>query len=87
MGRDEPKPPNPDRTVEAGWVPAWQSQMICDELNAEGVPAVVTEDYGLNPLMSASEPMARIFVTEDRQAEAQEIITEILGHEPRRRDI
>ena len=87
MGRDAPKPPNPDRTVEAGWVPLWQSQMICDELNAEGVPAVVTEDYGLNPMMTTSEPMARIFVTEDRQAEAKEIITDILGHEPRRRDI
>lgn len=86
-GPRAPRPPDPDRTVEAAWVPLWQSQMICDELNAEGVPAVVTEDYGLNPLMSTREPMARIFVTEDRREEAEAMITDILGHEPKHRDI
>jgi len=29
--------------------------------------------------------MARIFVTEDRKAEARELITEILGHPPGQR--
>ncbi|MFN3258516.1 MAG: hypothetical protein ACE37B_22770 [Ilumatobacter sp.] len=87
LGRDEPKPPDPDKTVEAGWVPQWQSQMICDLLNAEGVPAVVTDDYGLNPMMTTREPMARIFVTEDRKAEAEEIIGDFLGHPPRHRGL
>lgn len=73
--------------MEAGWVPLWQSRMITDELIAQGVPAVVTDDYGINPMMTTSEPMARIFVTEDRRAEAEEIITEFLGHEPRHRGL
>ena len=87
LGRDEPRPPDPDRTVEAGWVPMWQSRMITDELVAQGIPAVVTDDYSINPMMTTREPMARIFVMEDRKDEAVEIITELLGHEPRRRDI
>lgn len=87
LGRDAPKPPDPGRTVEAAWIPLWQSQMITDELNAQGVPAVVTDDYSINPMMTAREPMARIFVTEDRRAEAEEIITELLGHPPRHRGL
>lgn len=87
LGRDDPKPPNPDRTVEAAWVPLWQSQILTDELNAQGVPAVVTDDYSINPMMTTTEPMARIFVTEDRRAEAQEILADLLGHEPRHRGL
>ncbi len=83
FGKHEPKPPNPDRTVEAGWVPQWMAPMIVDELKAQGVPAVTTDDYNLNPYMNSREPMARVFVTEDRKAEAREIMTEILGHRPR----
>ena len=81
------RPPSPDKTVEAGWVPLWQSQMITDELNDQGIPAVVTEDYGLNPMMTTREPMARIFVTEDRKAEAESVIADILGHDPRHRGL
>ncbi len=87
LGRDAPRPPDPDRTVEAAWVPLWQSRMICDELNAEGIPAVVTDDYGLNPMMSTREPMARIFVTEDRRDDARHLVEEILGHAPRHRPL
>ena len=85
FGKHPPKPPNPDRTVEAGWVPQWMAPMIVEELNAQGVPAVTTDDFGLNPSMYTTEPMARIFVTEDRKAEAREVITEILGHPPGQR--
>jgi len=31
--------------------------------------------------------MSRIFVTEDRQAEAQQLVEDILGHAPRRRPL
>ena len=85
FGKHPPKPPNPDRTVEAAWLPLWQSQMVTDELIAEGIPAVMTEDFGLHLTMYTREPMARIFVTEDRKAEAQAIIEEILGHPPSQR--
>ena len=87
FGKHEPKPPNPDRTVEAGWVPQWMAPMIVDELNAQGVPAVTTDDYNLNLYMNSREPMARVFVTEDRKAEAREVMTEILGHPPAQRRI
>ncbi|MDC3402473.1 DUF2007 domain-containing protein, partial [bacterium] len=75
FGKHEPKPPNPDRTVEAGWVPQWMAPMIVDELHAQGVPAVTTDDYNLNLYMNSREPMARVFVTEDRRAEAREVMT------------
>ena len=87
FGKHEPKPPNPDRTVEAGWVPQWMAPMIVDELNAQGIPAVTTDDYNLNPYMNSREPMARVFVTEDRKAEAREVMTDILGHPPAQRRI
>ena len=82
FGKHPPKPPNPDRTVEAAWVPHWQAQMIVDALVAEGVPAVASEDFAIHLLTDHRGPMARIFVTEDRKAEAQAIIEEILGHPP-----
>jgi hypothetical protein len=87
FGKHEPKPPDPDRTVEAGWVPQWMAPMIVEELNAQGVPAVTTDDYNLNPYMNSREPMARVFVTEDRKAEAREVMTDILGHPPAQRRI
>jgi hypothetical protein len=87
LGRDPLPPPNPDRTVEAAWVPAWQGQMLTDELIAGEIPAVVVEDFNLNLMMHSREPMARIFVTEDRKAEAESLIEEIIGHPPRHRGL
>jgi hypothetical protein len=87
FGKHPPRPPDPERTVEAGWVPQWMAPMVVEELVAQGIPAVTTDDFNLNPMMTSSEPMARVFVTEDRRAEAVEVITAILGHPPARRDI
>ncbi len=78
---------DPDRSVEAAWLPMWQSQMVTDELIESGIPAVVTDDFNLNMTMYSREPMARIFVTEDRHGEAVELIEEILGHPPRHRPL
>ena len=83
-----PLPPvSPDKTVEAAWLPQWLSRMVTDELVAAGIPAVVVDDFNLNLTMYSREPMSRIFVTEDRRDEAQELVEEILGHEPRRRPL
>jgi hypothetical protein len=86
-GRDPLPPPNPERTAEAAWVPTWQGQMLTDELVASGIPAVVVEDFGINLSMYSREPMSRIFVTEDRKAEAEALVEEILGHAPRHRGL
>lgn len=59
--------------------------MVTDELVADGIPAVVVEDYNINLTMYAREPMSRIFVTEDRRADAEAVVEEILGHPPRKR--
>jgi hypothetical protein len=56
--------------------------MIVDELVAEGIPAVMAEDFSIHLTMYSREPMARIFVTEDRKADAQVIIEDITGHPP-----
>jgi hypothetical protein len=37
--------------------------------------------------MNSREPMARVFVTEDRKAEAREVMADILGHPPAQRRI
>jgi hypothetical protein len=85
FGKHVPPPPDPDRTVEAGWVPFWQAQMIVDVLVADGIPAVTAEDFGLHLTMYSREPMARIFVTEDRRADAEAVIAEITGVPPAHR--
>lgn len=87
FGKHEPKPPNPDRTVEAAWLPLWQAQYVTDELVAQGVPAVWNEDFNIHIGVYQREPMARIFVTEDRRAEAEEIVEDITGLEPRHRKL
>jgi len=61
--------------------------MVTEELVAAGIPAVVVDDFNLNLTMYTREPMSRIFVTEDRQVEAQELVEDILGHPPRRRPL
>jgi hypothetical protein len=87
FGKHLPKPPNPDKTVEAGWVPMWQAQMLTDMLISEGIPAVWNEDFNIHIGTYSREPMGRIFVTEDRQAEAVEIIEDVTGIAPRHRKI
>ncbi len=87
FGKHAPKPPDPERTVEAGWVPQWMAPMVVDELTGQGIPAVAADDFGLNPMMHQREAMARIFVTEDRRAEAVEVMTDVLGHPPWTRDL
>jgi len=85
FGKHPPRPPDPGRTVEAAWVPFWQAQMLVDELVADGIPAVMTEDFGVTVTMYSRETMARIFVTEDRKAEAEALIEEITGIPPAHR--
>jgi hypothetical protein len=51
-------------------------------LVAEGIPAVMAEDFSIHLTMYSREPMARIFVTEDRKADARVIIEDITGHPP-----
>jgi hypothetical protein len=87
FGKHPPKPPNPDKTVEAGWIPMWQAQMLTDLLVDEGIPAVWNEDYNIHLGIYSREPMARIFVTEDRKAEAEELIEAFTGIAPRHRKL
>jgi hypothetical protein len=86
-GRDPVAPPSPDKTVEAAWLPQWISRMVTEELVAADIPAVVVDDFNINLTMYSREPMARIFVTEDRAAEAKELVEDILGHPPRHRPL
>jgi hypothetical protein len=87
FGKHPPRPPDPDRSTEAAWLPLWQSQMVNDELNAQGIPAVVFEEFSVHLTGYSREPMARIMVTEDRLAEAEEVIEVLTGVRPRRRTL
>lgn len=82
LGRDEPRPPDPERSVEAAWLPLWQSQMVLHELLERDVPAVLAEDHTSHLRFRTSVPMARIFVMEPRLEAAERIIEEITGFPP-----
>ncbi len=76
--------PDPDRTVELAWLPLWQALLVSSELWERDVPCAVVEDHTSQLLVQAREPMARLFVMEPRFAAATAIVTEVLGHEPKR---
>ena len=61
--------------------------MFTELLKNEGVPAVWVEDFNLNMGVYNREAMARIFVTEDRKAEAEAIIEDFTGTSPRHRKL
>ncbi len=89
FGKHLPKPPNPGQDrAEAGWVPGVAGPRCSPTLlKAEGRPAVWTEDFNLNMGVYNREAMARIFVTEDRKAEAEAIIKDFTGTSPRHRKL
>ena len=87
FGKHPPRPPDPDRVTEAAWVPLWQSQMLTEELNAAGIPAAVNEEFSLHLTTYTREPMARIFVTEDRLADAEALIEALTGQRPKHRKL
>lgn len=82
LGRDPVRPPRPDRVVEAAWLPLWQAQLVLHELWERELPATMAEDHTSLLRYAAREPMARIFVMEDRLAEIRAAIAEITGTEP-----
>jgi hypothetical protein len=82
FGKHPPRPPDPERTAEAAWLPMWQAQLVLHELWEREIPAVVSEDHSSHLIMVSREPMARIFVMEPRLAEAEAVIEEIIGHPP-----
>jgi hypothetical protein len=61
--------------------------MIVDELNAQGIPAVVNEEFSVHLTMYSRQPMARIFVTEDRKADAESVIEDLTGLAPTHRKL
>ena len=82
FGKHPPRPPDPERTVEAAWLPLWQAQMVLHELLEREVPAVVSVAFTSHWRGGSRVPMARIFVMEPRLDDAEAIIEEITGHPP-----
>ncbi len=82
FGKHPPRPIDPERTVEAAWLPMWQAQLVLHELWERDIPAVVSEDHTSHLIMTAREPMARIFVMEPVLARAEAAIEEITGWPP-----
>ncbi|MCU0259716.1 MAG: DUF2007 domain-containing protein [Ilumatobacteraceae bacterium] len=82
LGPHEPRPPDPERTVEAAWLPLWQAQLVLHELWERDIPAVMSEDFTSHLRFGAREPMARIYVMEPRLAAAEAVIEEITGYPP-----
>ncbi len=82
FGKHPPRTPDPDRTVEAAWLPMWQAHLVLHELWERDIPSVVSEDHSSHLIMIAREPMARIFVMEPLLAEAEAAIEEITGAPP-----
>ncbi|HEY5664894.1 MAG TPA: hypothetical protein VIS05_12760 [Ilumatobacter sp.] len=82
FGKHPVRPPDPERSCEAAWLPIWQAHLVLHELWEREIPSVLSEDHSSHLIMVAREPMARIFVMEPRLAEAEAAITEIIGHPP-----
>ena len=82
FGKHPPRPPDPERTCEAAWLPMWQAQLVLYELWENDIPAVMSEDFTSHLRFGAREPMARIFVTEPRLAAATEVIERVTGYPP-----
>jgi len=82
FGKHPPRPPDPDRTCEAAWLPMWQAQLVLYELWESDIPAVMSEDFTSHLRFGAREPMARIFVTEPRLRAATEVIERVTGYPP-----
>jgi hypothetical protein len=82
FGKHEPRPPDPDRSAEAAWLPLWQAQLVLHELWEREIPAVMSEDHTSHMRFGAREPMARIFVMEPRLVQAEAVIEEVIGHPP-----
>ena len=59
FGKHPPRPPDPDRTCEAAWLPMWQAQLVLHELWEADIPAVMSEDFTSHMRFVAREPMAR----------------------------
>ena len=83
FGKHPPRPIDPERSVEAAWLPLWQANLILHELTEREVPAVMSEDFSSNIAFGVREPMARIFVMEPFLAAAEAIIEEVTGEPPR----
>ncbi len=81
FGKHEPRPPDPERSAEAAWLPLWQAQLVLHELWERDIPSVMSEEH-TSYFRGARGAMARIFVMEPRLAEAEAAIEEILGHPP-----
>lgn len=82
FGKHEPRPPDPERTVEAAWMPIWQAHLVLHELWEREIPAVISEDHSSHWRGGAREPMARIFVMEPLLARSEGIIEELTGYPP-----
>jgi hypothetical protein len=87
FGKHPPRPIDPDRSVEAAWVPLWQAQLILHELTEREIRAVVSEDFSSHLAFGVREPMARIFVMEPLLAAAEAVIEEVTGEPPRHHHI
>jgi hypothetical protein len=82
FGKHPPRPVDPERTVEAAWMPMWQAHLVLHELWEREIPAVLSEDHTSHLIFTAREPMARIFVMEPELARAEAVIEELTGFPP-----
>lgn len=82
FGKHPPRPPDPERSAEAAWLPLWQAQLVLHELWERDIPAVMSEDFTSHMLLGKRQPMARIFVMEPRLADAEAVIEELTGFPP-----
>lgn len=75
--------PDPEKVVEAAWLPLWQVHLLMPELLDREIPATFSEDHTSQLNFRSMVPMGRIFVMEPRLERARAVIEEIIGEEPR----
>ncbi len=82
FGKHPPRPPDPERSAEAAWLPLWLCHVVVEELHERDIPAVLSEDHTAYLRMGSGESMGRIFVMEPRLADARAVVAEIVDAPP-----
>lgn len=84
-GQDERtlnREPDPEKVVEAAWLPLWQVHLLMPELLDRDIPATFSEDHTSHLNFRSRGPMGRIFVMEPRLERARDVIREVTGEDP-----
>ena len=82
FGRQPPHEPRPDHVVELAWMPLWKAQLVLHHLWECDIPVTMSEDHTAMLRFGSLEPMAHLYVMEERLEAAQTALAELEASSP-----